>query len=115
MNKRLFALGRLKSGELNKTEQRYKDLLERLKTSGEVLWYIFEGMTFKLADNTRYTPDFMVMRSNGEIQAHEVKGSKFIFQDDAKVKVKVAAEMFPVKFIVVFPNAKTNNWDVVEY
>ena len=95
---RMQALGRLRTGEMNKTEQRYADHLETRKQAGEVAWYRFEGIKFRLADNTFYTPDFAVMLVNGQLEAHEVKGH---WQDDARVKVKVAADQYPVRFIAV--------------
>lgn len=115
--KKLYALGRLKSGERNKTEAAYETFLEEQKQLGEVLWYKFEAMTFKLANDTRYTPDFIVMLSNGEIECREIKGSKAIFMCDAKVKIKVAAEMFPFRFIAVFPIPKKlgGGWRVEEF
>ena len=101
------ALGRLKSGEKNKTEQQYEDeVLKPALASGEILWYKFEGMTFKLADNTRYTPDFMVLNKDLTLEAREIKGSLTFIQDDAKVKIKVANEQFPLIFRVYAPIAK---------
>lgn len=97
------ALGRLKTGEMNKTEAAYGMHLEARKIAGEVVWYRFEGMKFRLADNTFYTPDYAVMLSNGQLEAHEVKG---FWQDDARVKIKVAASMYPIKFIAVKIKAK---------
>lgn len=111
MNKGLFALGRLKAGERNKTEQAYENLLEAMRISGEVLWYKFEGMKLRLADNTFYTPDFAVMLSSGQIEMHEVKG---FWQDDARVKIKIAADMYPFRFIAAKPKAKKNGggWEI---
>lgn len=97
------ALGRLKTGQMNQTEAEYGKHLELLKIAGEVAWYKFEGMKFRLADNTFYTPDFTVMLSDGALQAHEVKG---FWEDDAKVKIKVAADMYPIEFIAVKKQAK---------
>lgn len=112
MNK-MYALGRLKNGEMNKTEQAYKNTLEVMKMAGEILWYRFEGIKLKLADNTTYTPDFFVMRANGEIEAHEVKG---FAMDDSMVKVKVAAEVFPFRFYIVRTRLKRDGggWDIKE-
>jgi hypothetical protein len=104
-SKRFQAVGRLKQGEMNKAEEAYSWVLERRKNAGEVAWYKFEAITLKLADNTRYTVDFFVMLINGELEAHEVK-VKAIFQDDAKVKIKVAAAMFPFRFILAFAQTK---------
>lgn len=112
----LQALGRLRTGQLNKTELAYQSHLELLKHSGAVVWHKFEGMKFRLADNTFYTPDFAVMRQDGMIELHEVKGSLTYIQDDAKVKIKVAADLYPFRFILVAPRAKKHGggWDVKE-
>lgn len=95
MNRPAFALGRLKPGTMNQTEQAYARELEDLRVAGDVAWYRFEGVKLRLADNTFYTPDFAVMLANGELQMHEVKGH---WQDDARVKIKVAAEQYPFRF-----------------
>lgn len=115
--KRFLALGRLRLGQRNKLEQSYEAELERRKQSGEIAWYKFEGIKLRLADNCFYTPDFAVMKSNGEFEFHEVKGAKAIFQDDAKAKIKVASEMYPFRFIAIFPIAKKNGggWEVMEF
>lgn len=97
------ALGRLKAGERNKTEASFERLLELRKQAGEVLWYRFEGVKLRLADNTFYTPDFAVVLRTGELVLMEVKG---FMQDDANVKIKVAAEMYPFRFFVVRTRAK---------
>lgn len=102
---RTQALGRLKTGAMNKTEARYAQHLEGLRIAGDVNWYRFEACKFRLADLTFYTPDFMLMRDTGEIELHEVKGARAIFQDDARVKIKVAAELFPIfRFVAVYPS-----------
>ena len=95
---KMQALGRLKQGEKNKTEQRYEDHLEWRKHLKEILWFKFEAVKLRLADNTFYTCDYFVMLANGELEAHEVKG---FWTDDARVKIKVAAELYPFRFIAV--------------
>ncbi|WYX08207.1 DUF1064 domain-containing protein [Achromobacter xylosoxidans] len=100
---RSFAAGRLKTGQMNKSEQAYAAYLGQLQAVGGILWYKFEGMKFRLADNTFYTPDFMVMKPDGQLEAHEVKG---YWQDDAKVKIKVASAMYPVRFLAITARAK---------
>lgn len=93
-----YALGRLPVGHMNKTEAAYASQLELRKTVGELQWYLFEGIKLRLADLTFYSPDFIVMNSDGLIECHEVKG---FWQDDARVKIKVAANLFPFKFIAI--------------
>lgn len=92
------ALGRLKSGEMNKTEAAYAKYLELQKQAGEVLWYEFEPMNLKLADKCFYKVDFLVLKSTGHLEVHEVKG---FWTDDALVKIKTAAAKFPFRFISV--------------
>ena len=100
---RSFALGRLKQGQMNETERLYGGILFARQQAGEVLWYRFEGLKLRLADNTFYTPDFAVMAADGVMECHEVKGH---WQDDARVKIKVAAQMYPFRFIAVRKRSK---------
>lgn len=115
MSKNFYALGRLPTGQKNKTEQAYElEVLKPAMQDGSVSWYRFEGVKLRLADNTFYTPDFCVMRSDGTMEMHEVKG---FWQDDARVKIKVAADMYPLKFIAVKRQAKKNGggWSIEEF
>jgi hypothetical protein len=102
------------AGVMNKTETLYAQHLEELKQQGIVLWYKFEGLTFKMAPRTTYTPDFVVMMNNNQIELHEVKG---FWMGTARVKIKVAAEMFPFKFIAIKAKAKKDGggWSVEEF
>lgn len=90
-----YALGRLKTGQMNKTEQAYADHLSLLQRAGELLWFRFEGVKLRLADNTFYSPDFAVMAADSVVEMHEVKG---FWTDDARVKIKVAADQYPFRF-----------------
>lgn len=98
-----FALGRLKVGQMNKTEAEYAALLEQMRRAGTVAWFKFEGVKLRLADNTFYTPDFAVMLSGGRMQMHEVKGH---WMDDARAKIKIAADLYPFEFIAVRKRVK---------
>lgn len=102
-NHKAFALGRLRTGEMNNTEAEYEAVLDGLRHHGEIAWYKFEGLKLRLADNTFYTPDFAVMLANGQMQCHEVKGH---WMDDARAKIKVAASLYPFEFIAVRKQAK---------
>ena len=114
MNPRIQALGRLKSGQMNKTEAAYAAELQARKIAGEVAWYRFEGIKLRLADNTFYAPDFAVMLADGQMEVHEVKG---FWQDDARVKIKVAADQYPFRFIAVKVRAKKDGggWSVESF
>lgn len=115
MQKRLQALGRLKTGERNKTEVAYEEgVLRPAMSAGEIVWFRFEGLKLRLADKTFYTPDYAVMRSDGAIECHEVKG---FWADDARVKIKVAADQYPFRFIAVRPLPKKagGGWEVENF
>lgn len=83
--------------KLNRTEKAY---LEFLRAQGAVYqWIGVQNVTLKLADDVRFTVDFVVLTAQGELEGHEVKG---FWRDDAKVKIKVAARMFPwISFVVI--------------
>lgn len=110
----LQALGRLPVGTLNKTEQAYQRHLELRKAAGEVAWYAFEGIKLRLADKTFYTPDFAVMLSCGALELHEVKG---FWADDARVKTKVAAAMFPLQILGITAKTKKagGGWEIERF
>lgn len=101
-----YALGRLKTGEMNKTEAAYAAHLEMMRRAGDVQWFRFEGVKLRLADNTFLTVDFAVMAASGLLEMIDVKGSPAIYTDDAKVKMKVAADTYPFVFKVAFPIPK---------
>lgn len=103
MNKRFLALGRLKAGVRNKLEQSYEQHLELRRQSGEIQWYKFEGIKFRLADDCFFTPDFAVLLANGEMEIHECKS---VWRDDARAKIKIASELYPFRFIAVYANSK---------
>lgn len=112
----LFALGRLKPGEMNRAEHAYAQHLELRKQAGEVLWWKFEAIKLRLADNCFLTPDFAVLLADGRFQFHDTKGARHsaVYRDDAKAKIKCAGEQFPFEFFVCFPRLKKDGggWDV---
>lgn len=93
-----YALGRLKTGAMNKTEAAYEADLRDAQALGDIQWYRFEGLKLRLADNTFYTPDFAVMARDGVMECHEVKG---FWRDDARAKIKIAADQYPFRFKAV--------------
>lgn len=114
MHKKLQALGRLKGGQMNKTEAAYAAFLSDESHAGRIQWFKFEGIKLRLADNTFYTPDFAVMADDGVIELHEVKG---FWTDDARVKIKIAADIYPFRFKAFRLASKKNGggWSVEEF
>lgn len=113
---RMQALGRLKTGEMNDTEKRYAEYLAVRLAAGDIKWFKFEGIKLRLADNTFLTVDFAALRADDVLEMVDVKGAKAIYADDAKVKNKVAAEMYPFVFKVAYPRSKAagGGWDEEE-
>lgn len=109
------ALGTPLSPEMNKTEAAYDAHLTLLGRTGAVLWHKFECVTVKLAHDCRLTPDFLVMLPDGHLEFHDTKGAKKIkvgkragqrtayAEEDALIKAKVAAALFPIPLFFVWP------------
>ena len=90
--------------KLNKTERQF---MNYLTTLNEYEWYGVQCVTLKLADDTRYTPDFIAVKSDA-IVAYEVKG---FMRDDAAVKLKVAARQYPWMQFILVKKAKHSQWE----
>ena len=85
---------------MNKTETLYAAELEARRLNREIESWTFEPFKLRLAKATYYSPDFLVVLPGGErYELHEVKG---FWRDDARVKIKVAARLFPMfRFLAV--------------
>lgn len=123
--RRIYARARTvrrKPGTMNKTEERYSVVLEARKRAGEILAWWFEPCSYKLAEDMRYTPDFLVQLPTGEMEVHEVKarrkvtekvnGAKvrtgeytYLIEEDAKIKIRAFAALFPYPVLVVYEDA----------
>lgn len=77
---------------MNKTERAHAITLEAQRRDGRIRSWRYEAVTLKLAPDCRFTPDFVVVENDGSIRCDEVKG---FWRDDAKVKIRVAARLFP--------------------
>lgn len=83
---------RRQAGEMNGLEKRYAAHLGVRQQVGEIQAWVFEPLKLKLAPATFYAPDFLVVLADGSVELHETKGH---WEDDARVKIKCAARMFP--------------------
>jgi hypothetical protein len=84
---------RRREGVMNGMELEFYNMLELRRLAGEFSHVYFEQVTLKLAPDLRYTPDFAVYDDQGLLSFYETKGH---FRDDARVKIKMAAEIFPM-------------------
>lgn len=98
---------------MNKTEARRAMELEALKRSGQIAGWWYEKLTLKLADDTRFTPDFMVLHNDGMIELQETKGG--FIREDAHVKIKIAAAMFPFRFVMYKEMKRGAPWVVIDF
>lgn len=72
--------------------------LEGQRRRGEILQWDYEPESLKLADGSRYTPDFRVVLPDRTIEFHETKG---FMREAALVRLKVAARLHPYVFKLV--------------
>ncbi len=88
---------------MNKGEQRYSDHLD---LRPDVLAWWYEGMSWRLADDTRYVADFVVLLASGALELHEVKAKAgpddFGATEVSWAKIKIAAEHSPFPVLVVW-------------
>jgi hypothetical protein len=84
---------------MNKTESAFEARLSLLHKTGDIAWYMYEALKLRLGNKCFYTPDFITITQDGQLEAYEVKG---FWRDDARVKIKTAANMYPwIRFIAV--------------
>jgi hypothetical protein len=105
--------------EMNRTEAKYSAYLKQRIDVGEIRWALFEPIKIRLADNTFYTPDFLIVANDGCFEAHEVKtywksAERSGWQEDARVKIKVAAETLPIRFLAV-TQMPDGSWEFEEF
>jgi len=98
---------------MNALERKYSETLGAQLSTGHIRRWDFEPLKFRLAANTFFTPDFIVIENDGSITAIEVKG---FLRDDAAVKFKVAAAMYPwLYWVMVKKRAKKHGggWETI--
>lgn len=92
---------------MNKTEKAYSEVLERRLLDGEIRKWRYEAVKFRIGRGAFYTPDFEVVTVDGFLEYHEAKGG--MWDNAARVRIKVAAHMFPDRlFVAVMERPKKN-------
>ena len=115
------------SVNMNSVEKKYSETLFYRKVAGDIIDYMWEPFKLVLVHGVKgarnemsYKPDFLVVTPE-RFELHEVKiawkkGDKLVtgWQEDAKLKVKMAAEKFPwFKFVCV--TLKGKKWVYQEF
>lgn len=93
---------------MNGAERQRGVELEAMKRAGQIADWWFERWTFKLADDCRFIPDFVIQDCDGSLRVEEVKG---FWRDDAKVKIRVFAAQFPFPTRALVKR-KGGGWDI---
>ncbi len=78
----------------NKTEARYR--AEMIDRRSDIAAVHYEGLTLRMANGHRYTPDWVVVTTVGRIECHEVKGGYALqSQQRARLAFDQARVEFP--------------------
>jgi hypothetical protein len=94
----------------NQTERDYWEHLRARLVAGEIVDFRYEALTFRLGHDCRLTPDFLVLLPDGRAEFHEVKG---FCEEDAKVKLRVFATLYPYwPIYVVTRERPLAGWDI---
>ena len=95
------AVGPTAPRSMNGLESAYAAHLRNRQLAGEVRWFAFEPLRLAIATGRRrafYTPDFVVVLADGSTEVHETKGH---WREAARVRIKVAAGLYPWPFVGV--------------
>jgi len=101
---------------MNNLEEKYSKWLDSLKWEKQIEAWQFEPLGLKIAEmRCRYHPDFLVVRHDcfefHEVKAFSKKHNKPRYEDDAMVKLKVAARQFPwFQFRMVWFDSIVGTW-----
>lgn len=93
-------------GTMNAWEKEHARTLFDRHQADEISGYYYERFRFEIGHRCLYIPDFVILHSNGTFGAEEVKG---FMRDDANVKIKVAARMYP-QIVFTLWTKKDGDW-----
>ena len=110
-----------KKTTMNKQESNYATHLRHLAETSQIVDWMYEPFGLRLAQyRCHYHPDFFVTYED-HFEVHEVKAfskktGKPRWEDDAIIKFKVAANLFPYwKFKIVYFNSVKQLWEELEF
>lgn len=87
------------------------NLTARLRI-GDIEWWGYECLKLRLGEGAWFTPDFIVVRTDGAIECHEAKGR---MMEAALVRLKVAASLYKwLPIFVVYAQARGGGFRIEE-
>jgi hypothetical protein len=89
-------------------EKKFSDLLTVRVRSGDIEAFFYEPFRFRLAKNTYYTVDFVILHTDRTIECVEVKGHHKNIRE-SRAKWKIAAAKYPF-FRWTFTTWKQGRW-----
>ena len=107
--------------KMNNLETKYSEHLKAKLHAGTIIDYKYEPFGIRLAlHRCHYHPDFLVVYPDRfaihEVKAYSKKTKKPRWEDDAIVKFKVAANLYPFwEFKIVYFNTDTKQWEHIEF
>jgi len=104
--------GKTYSARMSGPERQYAQFLDGLIVEGSIRVWIYEAIRLKLAEETYFTPDFLVVFADGHSELHEIKGTRkygkkgfhtylAFYREDSRVKIKIAAAQYAQVFPIV--------------
>jgi hypothetical protein len=91
--------------DMNKLERAFYGHL--IRTTNYVI--LCQSVKLRMADKTWYSPDFFCLCEDGIARVFETKG---FMRDDAAVKLKTTAEMYPYFRFYLVTKKKGGVWDI---
>lgn len=96
----------------NKLERDYYDHLVMLRRAGEIHDFRYEPCSFRLGNDCRYEPDFMILYPDGRTVFHETKGRMFAH---SRVKIKTFVTLYPFFPLYLVERSKNGRFDVTRF
>ncbi len=97
-------------GSMTKPEREMAMILEAQRKNCEIESWKFEGVTFKLSDGCRYTPDFFVVVLSLPLRLRIIETKGPFIREDAMIKFKVAKEQNPWAEWQLHQRTKDGSW-----
>lgn len=96
---------------MNKLETAFAAELKLRLRAAELEWWAFEPFRFRIGTGAHYTPDFAALDHEAHLTLYEVKGR---WEEAARVRIKVAAHLYPMLRFVAVTRPPREGWQYEE-